>query len=151
MAQAQQGNPSGWTARNIARLLGIAHPTLWYWINTGLVTPDRLGRGRDGHSIGLSGLLEVVTVMELRRAGFSLQAIRQAVENLRQLTSQQRPLLQLMAVATGDDIVWAESSDPVMLVSTYHKPGQRILLVPVGEATAELQHRLETETAKSKR
>ena len=49
-------------------------------------------------------------------------------------------------VATGDDVVWHEGGDPGALVSAHRQPGQRILIVPVGEATAELQRRLGAES-----
>ena len=87
----------------------------------------------------------MVAVMELRSAGISLQAVQRAVEELRRLTDEDRPLSQLMVVAIGDDVVWHEGGDPAALVSAHRQPGQRILIVPVGEATAELQRRLETE------
>ena len=85
----------------------------------------------------------MVTVMELRNAGISLQAVQRAVEELRRLTREDRPLSQLMVVAIGDDVVWYEEGDPAAFVSAHRRPGQRVLLVPVGEATAELQRRLE--------
>ena len=82
--------------------------------------------------------------MELRNAGISLQAVQRAVEELRRLTSENRPLAQLMVVAIGDDVVWHEQGDPTAYVSAHRRPGQRVLLVPVGEATTELQRQLNT-------
>ncbi len=134
---------SGWSMRALADLLGIPTATASYWLNSGLVTAVRRGRGRAGHVIGLEGLRELVTVMELRNAGISLQAVQRAVEELRRLTSEEHPLAQLMVVAIGDDVVWHEEGDPTAFVSAHRRPGQRVLLVPVGEATAELQRRLE--------
>ena len=84
--------------------------------------------------------------MELRNAGISLQAVQRAVEELRQITSEERPLSHLMVVAIGDDVVWHEGGDPTAMVSAKRQPGQRILIVPVGEATAELQRRLGAES-----
>ena len=86
----------------------------------------------------------MVAVMELRNAGISLQGVQRAVADLRKLTSEERPLTQLMVVAIGDDVVWHEGGDPAALVSAHRQPGQRILIVPVGEVTAELHNRLET-------
>lgn len=142
----QEKKKTGWSVRALAGLLGIPDATAGYWVNSGLVTVERRGRGRGGHSIGIAGLRELVTVMELRNAGISLQAVQRAVEELRRLTSEARPLAQLMVVAIGDDVVWHESGDPAAFVSAERRPGQRVLLVPVGEATAELQRRLETES-----
>ena len=131
---------------DLAHLLGFPNSTASYWVNSDLVTAEHRGRGRGGHTIGLAGLRELVAVMELRNAGISLQAVQQAVGELRQLTSQERPLSQLMVVAVGDDVVWHEGGDPTALVSAKRQPGQRILIVPVGEATAELQRRLGAES-----
>ncbi len=50
--------------------------TASYWVNSGLVTVERRGRGRVGHTIGIAGLRELVTVMELRNAGISLASAR---------------------------------------------------------------------------
>ncbi len=137
---------TGWSVRALAHLLGIPDSTASYWVNSGLVTAERRGRGRGGHTIGLAGLRELVAVMELRGAGISLQAVQQAVHDLRRLTSEERPLSQLIVVAVGDDVVWHEGGDPTALVSAKRQPGQRILIVPVGEATAELQRRLGAES-----
>ena len=64
-------------------------------------------------------------------AGISLQAVQLAVHDLRRLTSEERPLSQLMVVAIGDDVVWHEGGDPAALVSAHRQSGQRILIVPV--------------------
>ncbi len=137
---------TGWSVRALAHLLGIPDSTASYWVNSGLVTAERRGRGRAGHTIGLQGLRELVAVMELRGAGISLQAVQRAVGELRQLTSEDRPLSHLMVVAIGDDVVWHDGGDPTALVSAKRQPGQRILIVPVGEATAELQRLLRAES-----
>ena len=142
----EQQEKTGWSVRALAHLLGIPGSTASYWVNSGLVTAERRGRGRAGHTIGLQGLREMVAVMELRGAGISLQAVQLAVHDLRRLTSEERPFSQLMVVAIGDDVVWHEGGDPAALVSAHRQPGQRILIVPVGEATAELQRRLGTES-----
>jgi len=140
----EQQEKTGWSVRSLAQLLGIPDSTASYWVNSGLVMVERRGRGRGGHTIGIAGLREMVAVMELRNAGISLQSVQRAVQELRQFTSEQRPLSQLMVVAIGDDVVWQEGGDPAALVNIHRRPGQRILIVPVGEATAELQRRLET-------
>jgi DNA-binding transcriptional MerR regulator len=77
---------AGWTARALARQTGIPAATVSKWVTSDLITPEQYGRGRGGHIIGLSGLMELLAVQELSAAGFSMQAIRRAVENLRQLS-----------------------------------------------------------------
>lgn len=135
----------GWSARALARLLDVRAPTMTYWVALGLVRPERVGRGRRGHTIGVQGLLEAVTVKGLRHAGISLQAVRRAVEELRRLTGEQRPLATLVIVALGDDIVWKEADDVPGYISAHRRPGQRVLQIPVGEAVEMLRETFERE------
>ncbi len=133
----------GWSARALARLTGVPVPTLASWVRTGLITPIQYGRGRGGHSIGVSGLMELVAITELRKAGVPLQAIRRAVENLRELSGYARPLARLTLVVDGGDIAWKDADElAIMPISALHKPGQRLMIFPVGEQHAEMLHRL---------
>jgi DNA-binding transcriptional MerR regulator len=133
----------GWTARELARLTNVPAPTVISWINTGLVTADRYGRGRGGHTIGLSGLMELLAVITLRDAGISLQAIRRAVENLRALSGQAQPLASLTIMVVGDDIVWKDASEIGDIpTSALHKPGQRLMIFPIGEQHSEILEQL---------
>ena len=125
---------AGWTAREIARSIGVPANTVTSWIQSGLVTPDVLRRGRAGHEIGVSALLELLAVLELKNAGVSMQAIRRAVENLRQLTGHERPLVHLTLVVQGDDIIWRHSDEiEIAQISALHHPGQRLMIFPIGE------------------
>lgn len=124
----------GWTARELGRLLNIPVTTLTNWIGLGLVTPEHRRRGRGGHVIGLSGLMEFLAVIDLRKAGFSTQAIGKAVENIRRLSGQARPLAHLVIVVSGDDIAWMDQGElSDTSISTLQQPGQRLMLFPVGE------------------
>jgi DNA-binding transcriptional MerR regulator len=134
---------AGWTVRALARMTDLPVQTISSWITAGLITPDHFGRGRGGHTIGMSGLMELLAVAELRQAGFSLQAVRQAVENLRYLTGRARPLANLTLVISGNDIVWRDEEDVAEAqVSALRKPGQRLMVFPVGERHAELMRQL---------
>ncbi len=134
---------SGWTARELARLTGVPAPTVSAWINAGLITPHQYGRGRGGHRIGMSGLLELLTIIELREAGFSLQSIRKAVENLRLISGENRPLARLTLLVIGKDIVWKDGDElDNTLISTLHKLGQRVMLFPIGEKREEFLDQL---------
>ena len=125
---------AGWTAREVARFLDVPANTVTSWIATGLVTPDVLRRGRAGHEIGTSGLLELLTVVALRKAGISMQAIRRAVDNLHQITGKERPLARLTLVVQGDDIVWKQTEEiEEARISALHHPGQRLMIFPLGE------------------
>ena len=135
---------AGWTARELARQTEIPATTVASWITSGLVTPERYGRGRGGHVIGASGLLEFTAVLELKDAGFSVQAIRRVVENLRQLSGHERPLASLVIVVNGKDIAWKDAHEiSGIVLSALHNPGQRLMVFPISEKHAELLRRLE--------
>ncbi|MDT7858185.1 MerR family transcriptional regulator [Rubrivirga sp. S365] len=134
---------AGWTARALAAHTGTPPTTLSSWIGAGLVTPDRLGVGRGGHTIGVVGLLELLAVKELKAAGFSLRAIRRAVGNLRGLSGEDRPLGRLSLVVHGDDIAWRDASAlDGMTVSALRHPGQRLMVFHVGEEHTDVVRRL---------
>lgn len=138
---------AGWTAREVARFVNVPANTVTSWIQGGLVTPDVLRRGRAGHEIGASALLELLAVVELKSAGISTQAIRRAVENLRQLTGQERPLARLTLVVQGDDIIWKQTEEvEEARISALHHPGQRLMIFPVGERHQTLLKSLEHST-----
>jgi hypothetical protein len=104
--------------------------------------PELRGRGRKGHLIGLTGLLELLTIIELRGAGVSLQAIARAIENLRNISGESRPMAKFILVVRGKDIVWSdEDSLASMTFSALRSPGQRLLVFPIGRQHAEIaQH-----------
>jgi DNA-binding transcriptional MerR regulator len=136
---------AGWTARELARQTGVPAATLASWITGGIITPEHYGRGRGGHVVGVSGLLELLSVLELRQAGFSLQAIRRTVENLRELTGHARPLVRLILVVCGRDIAWKDAHElSDITISALQRPGQRLMVFPIGERYAELLHQLGT-------
>ena len=135
---------AGWTARSLARLTGVPVPTLASWVSSGLITPEQYGRGRGGHTIGVSGLLELAAIIELKKAGFSLRSIRRTVENLRDLSGHTRPLAGLTLVVDGGDIAWKDAGEfSTMPISALYKPGQRLMILPVGERHAEMLYQLE--------
>lgn len=130
--------------RYLARVLGLPAPTLQYWVNLSLVTPDERRKGRAGHAIGLDGLLEAVTVLELRNCGFSMHKIREAIEKLRRMSKEDRPLARLLVVVIGNDIVW-QIPDSDVQVSALRQPNQRLLILPVGEQYENVKQHLSQE------
>jgi len=134
---------AGWTGRALARLLMIPPATVTSWISSGLVTPDAYGRGRGGHAIGMSGLLEMVAIVEMRNAGLPTQSIWRVVEALRELSVHARPLAGLTLVIIGNDAVWKDATELyAMPISALHRPGQRLSILPIGEQHAALLHQL---------
>jgi len=135
---------TGWTARALARQMGLPAATVASWVVSDLVSVEQYGRGRGGHVIGIAGLLELLAVAELRQAGFPLQSIRRAVQNLRGLTGQDRPLARLTLVVSGKDIAWKDADDlSDVTISALRQPGQRLMVFPIGEKHSELLDRLE--------
>lgn len=133
--------------RELAERLGIPDTTLCHWISTGLVKADLRRRGRGGSIIGLTGLMEVETVMACRRCGISLQSIRKAVEALRELSGQERPLARLTLVITGSDLLWFPDTElKGKRISTLQKPGQILLVFPISQRIEELAAELKQET-----
>ncbi len=124
---------TGWTARALAQLLGIPPQTVASWIGLGLIMPLRAGRGRGGHTIGVSGLLELLAVVALREAGFSTGELRRAVEQLRTRPGQERPFVGLTLVVSGEAIAWMDDEELALRsVGALRQPGQRLLVLPVG-------------------
>jgi len=112
-----------------------------------MVDAEHYGRGRRGHRIGLNGLLKLVTLLELRRVGISLPSIRKAAEALHQHTREERPLATLVIVIIGDDITWSDEGDIADLISARRQPGQRLIILPIGEKLEQLRQLLSEETA----
>jgi len=134
---------SGWTARALAQRLDIPPATLNSWISNDLVTLDARGKGRKGHVIGLTGLLEVSTIIELRAAGFTTKQIRRAVKNLRELGGPNRPLARLSLLVSGKDLVRKNAADlDGLTISALATPGQRPMVFPMGEIQERLLARL---------
>src|SRR5258708_1366571 len=88
--------------------------------------------------------MELLAIIELRNAGFSLQSVRRAVENLRELSGHARPLAGLTLVVAGGDIAWKDADElEEMPISALHKPGQRLMIFPIGEHHVRMLQRLE--------
>jgi len=134
----------GWSARSLARLIGVPPQTVQHWVASGLIVPEKVGRGRGGIVIGLHGLMEAVTILELRKGGFSLQKIREAVENLRRLSTRERPLTCLTLVAMGNELAWKTGDELAgVTISALRQPGQALFVFPVGERHEALIRQLD--------
>jgi DNA-binding transcriptional MerR regulator len=134
----------GWSARSLARLISVPPQTVQYWVASGLIIPEKVGRGRGGFVIGLRGLMEAVTILELRKGGFSLQKIREAVENLRRLSTRERPLTCLTLVAMGNEFAWKTGDELAeVTISALRQPGQALFVFPVGERHEALIRQLD--------
>jgi hypothetical protein len=96
--------------------------------------------------------MELLAVAELKAAGFSTQAIRRAIANLRDLTGHARPLARLTLIVAGGDLVWRDMADVEHSeISVLRRPGQRLMVFPVGEAHASLLDQLERDETSRRR
>lgn len=86
----------------VARILGVSHRQLQYWAETDLVAPS--ARTDGGHCrYTFEDLVALRAAKQLIDAGVSVQGIRKSIGSLqRLLPAVQRPLSELILVATGD-------------------------------------------------
>lgn len=91
--------------REVVDILGISRRQLQYWAQTDLVQPSATTPG--GHRrYSFADLVALKTTKRLLDAGVSIQRIRSSIRALRQrLPAVERPLSELVLVATGDVVL----------------------------------------------
>jgi DNA-binding transcriptional MerR regulator len=92
-------------SRDVVEILGISRRQLQYWARTDLIQPSSATPG--GHARYTFGdLVALKAAKRLIDAGVSVQRIRKAIVALRRvLPSVDRPLSELVLVATGDVVL----------------------------------------------
>lgn len=131
------------TTPQVARLASVEPRNLSYWIDSGLVRPERRARGRGiglGHEFGFRGLVEVRTIRDLRDQGLSLQRIRRALDALRRHWPEAGDLgAGAKLVTDGRDALLV--LDRERFVSLLEAPGQTAWrsVVDVGRIAGELR------------
>ncbi len=88
--------------RDVVQILGISRRQLRYWSQTDLIVPSSQTPG--GHArYTFEDLVALKAAKRLIDAGVSVQRIRKSMRALRKiLPTVQRPLAELVLVATGD-------------------------------------------------
>ena len=90
---------------DVQQLLGLSRRQLQYWAETDLVRPTVRTRGGH-HRYTLEDLVALKAAKRLIDAGVSVQRIRKSIQALRKiLPTVQRPLAELVLVATGDVVL----------------------------------------------
>lgn len=91
--------------RDVVDILGISRRQLQYWAQTDLVQPSATTPG--GHRrYSFADLVALKATKRLLDAGVSVQRIRSSIRALRQrLPEVERPLSELVLVATGDVVL----------------------------------------------
>ena len=91
--------------RDVVELLGISRRQLQYWAQTDLVAPSTQTPGGHGRYT-FEDLVALKAAKRLIDAGVSVQRIRRSIATLRDmLPTVQRPLAELVLVATGDVVL----------------------------------------------
>jgi DNA-binding transcriptional MerR regulator len=92
-------------SRDVAQILGLSRRQLQYWAQTDLVRPSTFTEGGH-HRYTFQDLVALKAARRLLDAGVSVQRIRSSIQALRKLLpSVQRPLAELVLVATGDVVL----------------------------------------------
>lgn len=91
--------------KDVVEMLGVSRRQLQYWAQTELVVPSQRTKG--GHNrYTFEDLVSLKATKRLIDAGVSVQRIRNAIRSLREvLPTIERPLAQLVLVATGDVVL----------------------------------------------
>ena len=88
--------------RDVVEILGISRRQLQYWAKTDLIAPSAQTPGGHGR-YSFEDLVALKAAKRLIDAGVSVQRIRKSIRALRRtLPAVERPLTELILVATGD-------------------------------------------------
>ncbi len=91
--------------KEVVEILGISRRQLQYWAKTQLVSPSAQTPGGHGRYT-FEDLVALKTAKRLIDAGVSVQRIRSSIRALRELLpAVERPLVELVLVATGDVVL----------------------------------------------
>lgn len=100
-----ESGPGLFQTKDVVDLLGISRRQLHYWAQTDLVTPSSQTPGGHGRYT-FEDLIALRTAKRLIDSGVSVQRIRNSISALRRvLPAVDRPLSQLVLVATGDVVL----------------------------------------------
>ncbi len=91
--------------QEVVQILGLTRRQLQYWAQTDLVVPSARTRGGH-HRYTFEDLVALKATKRLIDAGVSVQRIRSSIQALRKMLPQiERPLAELVLVATGDVVL----------------------------------------------
>lgn len=117
-------------ATDVAAMVDVPYSTLMRWLSQGLLNPTN---ARQGQSIqtywGAKDVREASVLANLRRAGFSLQRLRRAMEYLRSVGHNPFSSGQFIAITKAD----GEPADIVKVVNEQEAiellrhPGQLVM------------------------
>lgn len=104
-APTRSGRRSQYRTQEVVQILGLTRRQLQYWAQTDLVVPSAQTRGGH-HRYTFEDLVALKATKRLIDAGVSVQRIRSSIQALRRLLPEvERPLSELVLVATGDIVL----------------------------------------------
>jgi DNA-binding transcriptional MerR regulator len=129
----------GYRGVEASRVAGITYRQLDYWARTGLVEPTVRGASGSGSQrlYGYQDILVLRIVKSLLDAGVSLQQIRAAVDQLRELGISD--LAQITLMSDGASVYLCTSDDEV--IDLVHR-GQGVFGIAVGRVLREVESSL---------
>jgi uncharacterized protein (DUF433 family) len=123
--------PGFYTTREAARLAKVPRSTVRYWAQTRLIEPSQR-RGRLG-LYSFADLRDLVVCRQLKEQGAHVQAIRRALDHVREVEHAERLSHANFAVTYSGAIVYEEDG----LIQADRR-GQRVFWVRLKEAYEEL-------------
>lgn len=94
-------------------VIGVPQRTISKWIETGLLDVEKKGRGYP-YELSMADLLQASTIRNLREQGASMQAVRPAIEQLREYGIDDWQSQWLFVSAEGE-ILWFDSDREALL------------------------------------
>lgn len=102
------------TQSEVAEMLGISQQRLSYWLRSGLIQ-DVKGGGEIGRPCQFTpaDVMQCLTILELKDQGASVQAIRRALDTLREKRKVDDWQYRWLAVTADGAVIWLNDSDQV--------------------------------------
>ena len=124
----------GFRGPQVCKIVGISYRQLDYWARTGLATPSvQAAQGSGSQRLySFEDLVELKLIKNLLDTGVSLQMVRQAVQNLRELGDD---VAGVTLVGDGKTIYACKSAEEVVDLL---KRGQGVFGIAIDPVKAEL-------------
>jgi len=122
-----------YTGHEIADMTSLQYRTLQHWVERGLLNPEGARRGKwQAATWHDKDLREATVLSACRRAGFSMQKMRQAAEYLRGIGHNPFSTGQFVVVKNGPGepqelIKYCDSGEAIALL---RQPGQVVMMLP---------------------
>ncbi len=125
----------GFRGPQVCKIVGITYRQLDYWARTGLATPSvQAAQGSGSQRLySFEDLVELKLIKNLLDTGVSLQKVRQAIDNLRELDQD---ITGVTLVGDGTSVYACKSADEVVDLL---RRGQGVFGIAIDPVKAELR------------